>query len=328
MNFVDLADITVRSGNGGPGAVSFLREKFRPRGGPDGGDGGKGGDVIFAADPQLHTLHDIRYHKIYKAPNGQAGMGRNRSGKKGEDITVKVPVGTVIVEGDAILCDMTEDYQRFTVAEGGLGGRGNQHYATSVNQIPRYAQEGLKGQEKKLKLELKILADVGLVGFPNAGKSTLLSVISKARPKIADYPFTTLVPNLGIVKYGEFSSFVVADIPGLIEGAHQGRGLGDQFLRHIERTRLLLYLIDVNDEDPARQFDILRNELMSHKKQLEEIPFFVCLSKSDTRRDFPELQHPLIPGENIFRISSATRQNIDTLINRITAYLDEIGSDH
>ncbi|MCK5519511.1 MAG: GTPase ObgE [Candidatus Marinimicrobia bacterium] len=322
MNFVDYTELTIQSGNGGPGSVSFLREKFRPRGGPDGGDGGKGGNVIFLADPQLHTLHDVRYHKIYKASNGQPGTGKNRSGKNGEDITIRVPAGTVIFDNKKnIICDMTEEYQLYIAAEGGIGGRGNQHYATSINQIPRYAQEGRKGIAHKLQLELKILADVGLVGFPNAGKSTLLSVISKARPKIADYPFTTLVPNLGIIKYGDYSSFLMADIPGLIKGAHEGKGLGDQFLRHIERTRVLLYLIDVNDEDPVEQFHILRNELMSYNKKLEDKEYFICITKCDTVEDIPEIVDVLIPKEKCLNISSVTRLNLDRLINSITKIL-------
>ncbi len=321
MNFVDYTDITVRSGHGGPGAVSFHREKFMPRGGPDGGDGGKGGDVIFVADPQLHTLHDVRYHRIYKAANGQPGGGNRRSGKKGQSVTIRVPVGTIIQAEDEILCDMTESGQTFIAAEGGIGGRGNQHFATAVNQIPRYAQEGIPGKELLLNLELKVLADVGLVGFPNAGKSTLLSVVSDARPKIADYPFTTLVPNLGIVKYNEYQSFVMADIPGLIRGAHEGKGLGDQFLRHIERTRVLLYLIDVNSEDPIADFRTLRNELVSYNAQLEEKDFLVCLTKCDTREDLPDLTDPLIPPTSVLALSSVTRKNISELITALTIKL-------
>ncbi|MBN2780374.1 MAG: GTPase ObgE, partial [Candidatus Marinimicrobia bacterium] len=251
MKFIDQTSIAIAAGNGGNGCVSFHREKFVPKGGPDGGDGGHGGNVIFQASVQLHTLQDIRYNRTYKAGNGRPGEGNNCSGKKGEDIVIKVPVGTLIRERDEdrVMVDMIEDGQTFTAAKGGNGGWGNQHFATSTNKTPRFAKPGQPGETHEVELELKILADVGLVGFPNAGKSTLLSTISAAHPKIADYPFTTLVPNLGIVRYGDYGSFVMADIPGLIEGAHLGKGLGDQFLRHIERSKVLLFMIDVNEED-------------------------------------------------------------------------------
>lgn len=323
MKFVDLAHIAVKAGNGGNGCVSFHREKFVPKGGPDGGDGGNGGNVVFRADVQLHTLQDIRYQRIYKAENGRPGEGNNCSGKKGRDIVIPVPVGTLIKdrEKELILADLTEDGEEFIAAKGGNGGWGNQHFATPTNRAPRFAKPGLPGGSLDLELELKILADVGLVGFPNAGKSTLLSVLSAARPKIADYPFTTLVPNLGIVRYGDFRSFVMADIPGLIEGAHSDRGLGDQFLRHIERTRVLLFLIDVNETDIPAAYETLKNELKLYDPFLLEKPRLIAVSKTDSAPD--DFEIPKLPDiETVIPISSATRNNLDLLINAIVKYLD------
>ncbi|HDY75890.1 MAG TPA: GTPase ObgE, partial [Candidatus Marinimicrobia bacterium] len=241
MMFVDYTILKCISGKGGAGAVSFRREKFVPKGGPDGGNGGKGGDVIFRADRQLHTLRDIRYKKVYKAKNGQPGSSNQKTGKNGEDALIRVPLGTVIkIENTGeVTADLVEDNQVFIALKGGIGGRGNACFKSATHQTPRYAQPGMEGKAETFEVELKVLADVGLVGLPNAGKSTLLSVVSSARPKIADYPFTTLEPNLGIVKYGEFQSFVMADIPGLIEGAAKGKGLGHQFLKHVERTKVL-----------------------------------------------------------------------------------------
>ncbi len=322
MKFVDLTQIEVNAGNGGNGCVSFHREKFIPKGGPDGGDGGNGGSVIFKANAQLHTLQDIRYHRKYKAQNGRPGEGNNRSGKKGEDIIIKIPVGTLIkdLDKDIILADMLEDGQIFIAAKGGNGGWGNQHFATSTNKIPRFAKPGLAGGFVSLELELKILADVGLVGFPNAGKSTLLSVISAARPKIADYPFTTLVPNLGIVRYGDYKSFVMADIPGLIEGAHLGKGLGDQFLRHIERTKILLFMIDVNEEDIPETFHTLLQELTKFNKELEHKPRLVCITKMDTVNT-ENYEPDFTLDEKIIYISSVTRYHIEELIYKVAGYL-------
>ncbi|MCK4813220.1 MAG: GTPase ObgE [Candidatus Marinimicrobia bacterium] len=322
MKFVDLTQIEVNAGNGGNGCVSFHREKFIPKGGPDGGDGGNGGNVIFIANAQLHTLQDIRYHRKYKAQNGRPGEGNNRSGKKGEDILIKIPVGTLIkdLDKDIILADMVENGQTFIAAKGGNGGWGNQHFATSTNKVPRFAKPGLAGGFVNLELELKILADVGLVGFPNAGKSTLLSVISAARPKIADYPFTTLVPNLGIVRYGDYKSFVMADIPGLIEGAHLGKGLGDQFLRHIERTKILLFMIDVNEEDIPETFHTLLQELTKFNKELEHKPRLVCITKMDSV-DTENYEPDFTLDEKIIYISSVTRYHIEGLIYEVAGYL-------
>ncbi|MDD3095505.1 MAG: GTPase ObgE [Candidatus Neomarinimicrobiota bacterium] len=323
MKFVDLAQIEVEAGNGGNGCVSFHREKFVPKGGPDGGDGGNGGNVVFLANAQLHTLQDIRYRKKYKAENGHSGEGNNCSGKKGHDTVIQVPVGTLIRdrETDLILADMLEDGQDVVIAKGGNGGWGNQHFATPTNRVPRFAKPGLPGEIRQLELELKILADVGLVGLPNAGKSTLLSVLSAARPKIANYPFTTLVPNLGIVRYGDYRSFVMADIPGLIEGAHSGKGLGVQFLRHIQRTRVLVFLIDVNETDIPLCYEMLKKELMLYDPELLSKPRIVCVSKIDTA---PEIEVPPLPGkEALIPISSASRKNLDKLINTIVKYLQE-----
>lgn len=323
MKFVDLAQIEITAGNGGAGCVSFHREKFMPKGGPDGGDGGDGGSVIVLATSQLHTLQDIRYHRKYKAQNGRPGEGNNCSGKKGSDIIIKVPVGTLIknIENDEIIADMVEDGQKFIAASGGKGGWGNQHFANSVNKTPRYAKPGLLGESLNVELELKILADVGLVGFPNAGKSTLLSAISAAKPKIADYPFTTLVPNLGIVKYGDFRSFVMADIPGLIEGAHLGKGLGDQFLRHIERTSILLFMVDVNELDIKETYETLLKELTSFNKELAHKPRMLCITKMDTV-DIDDYEDDFKVDVDVMHISSVTRYNVEKLIYKLAEFVD------
>jgi GTP-binding protein len=282
--FVDQVRIAIRSGDGGAGFVSFRREKYVPKGGPDGGNGGRGGDVIFVASSQLHTLLDHRYRREYSAENGVAGMSSRKSGRSGLDLLIRVPCGTIIkdAESEALLVDLVHDGQQFVVAKGGRGGRGNSEFATSTRQTPRFAEPGRPGRENTLLLELKLIADVGLVGFPNAGKSTLISVISAAQPKIADYPFTTLQPNLGIVRYREYDSFTVADLPGLIEGAHEGKGLGIKFLKHVERTRVLAVLIDCMSDDYARDLEVLRNELTSYSKELTIKPWFIALSKTDT----------------------------------------------
>jgi GTP-binding protein len=281
--FVDFALVEVQSGNGGHGAVTFRREKFVPKGGPSGGNGGRGGNVIIKASNNLHTLLDFRYKKKYKAANGDNGGSSLKDGKNGSDVIIKVPVGTLIkdAETEKILFDLDENDKTVTLAKGGKGGRGNSKFATSTNQTPRTAEDGKPGEYKKVILELKLIADVGLVGFPNSGKSTLISKISAARPKIADYPFTTLEPNLGIVKYKDFNSFTVADIPGIIEGAAEGKGLGHQFLRHIERTRIILFLIEVTSENLAKDFEILFNELKSYSPKLIQKKMVVALSKAD-----------------------------------------------
>lgn len=284
MNFIDTAWINVKAGDGGPGHISFRREKYVPKGGPDGGNGGKGGSIIIEADRQLGTLLDFTYRRHYKAVSGARGGQSNCTGKSGDDVIIRVPVGTVIRDKmtKEQIADLTQQGQRVTVAHGGMGGRGNSEFVTSINQAPRMSDPGTPGEERDIEFELKILADVGLVGFPNAGKSTLIATISAARPKIADYPFTTLVPNLGLVRAGEYRSFTVADIPGLIEGAHEGKGLGIQFLRHIERTAVLLFMIDIMSEDPEKDLKTLRNELGQYSASLLKKPWLVRLTKADT----------------------------------------------
>ena len=282
--FVDQVSISVRSGKGGAGCVSFRREKYVPKGGPDGGNGGRGGDVIFVANPQLHTLLDHRYRRVYAAEDGAKGQKSLRTGKSGRDEIIEVPCGTVVrdAESEQLLADLVNPGQRFRVAAGGIGGRGNAEFATATNQTPRNAETGRPAEERELLLELKLIADVGLVGFPNAGKSTLIATISAARPKIADYPFTTLEPNLGIVRYRDYDSFTVADLPGIIEGAHEGRGLGMQFLRHVERTRVLAILVESFSDDYLRDLEVLRNELSSYSSELAGKPWIIAISKMDS----------------------------------------------
>ena len=280
---VDLTRIHVLAGNGGSGCVSFRREKYVPKGGPDGGDGGRGGSVILRVDPHVRTLLDCREQPRYRAAHGRPGSGNNRTGRDGEDLIVKVPPGTVLrdVETGEVVADLLKEGDELVAARGGRGGRGNARFATSTHQAPRRADPGEPGEERRLELELKLIADVGLVGLPNAGKSTLLSRLTRARPKIAAYPFTTLEPNLGIAVLDEERNFVVADVPGLIEGAHEGKGLGLQFLRHLERTRALACLLDVTAEDPARDLATLERELALHSAALAERPRVVVLTKSD-----------------------------------------------
>jgi GTP-binding protein len=269
MKFIDEVKIHAKAGDGGRGCLSFRREKFVPLGGPDGGDGGRGGDVLLEVDMALSTLMDLRYRQHLKAKNGMPGMGKNMHGKGGDDLVIKIPPGTLVYDDETgeLLADLTEADQGFKLLKGGQGGRGNARFLTSTNRAPRHTQPGVAGEERTLRLQLKLLADVGLVGLPNAGKSTLIASISAARPKIADYPFTTLVPNLGVVKHGDFRSFVMADIPGLIEGASDGQGLGTRFLRHIERTDLFLHLVDLSglqEGDPVENFDKINRELVHH----------------------------------------------------------------
>ncbi|CAM2908799.1 GTPase ObgE [Helicobacter burdigaliensis] len=283
--FVDSVEIFVSSGKGGEGAVSFRREKFVINGGPDGGDGGKGGSVYFKVDRNTDTLSHFRGHKHFKAQNGQPGLGRNKYGKKGEDLEIIVPPGTQVVdlESGEILLDLLQDGERVLFLEGGKGGLGNAHFKSATNQRPTYAQKGIAGISKKIRLELKLIADVGLVGFPNVGKSTLVSVLSNAKPEIANYEFTTLIPSLGIVDVGEFRSFVIADIPGIIGGASEGKGLGIEFLKHIERTRFLLFVLDIsNYREIALQFKTLRQEVENFSSELSKRPFGVIFSKLDT----------------------------------------------
>lgn len=284
MQFIDEAKITVISGNGGDGCMSFRREKFVPKGGPNGGDGGKGGDVVVVADANMSSLLDYRYKKEYRARNGQPGRGKDQHGKSGSDLIIPVPAGTMIIEDGETLADLIEDGERFTVARGGGGGRGNSRFVSATNRAPRQVESGRPGVRREIKLELKVLADVGILGFPNAGKSTLISKISAARPRISGYPFTTLVPNLGVVSYGDHQSFVIADIPGIIEGAHKGLGLGIQFLKHVERTRLLVHMLDldpISGRDPVEDFDKINSELKEYSAKLAEKPQLVVLNKID-----------------------------------------------
>lgn len=319
MKFIDSAEIYVRSGDGGRGHISFRREKYVPKGGPDGGNGGKGGDIVFVASNDLNTLLDFHYKRKYTAENGKPGEKANRSGRDGKDLKIKVPIGTMIYNADTgeLLADLTADKQQVVIAKGGRGGLGNANFATPTNQAPRFAQPGEPGVELNLRLELKLLADVGLVGFPNVGKSTLISVISAAKPKIADYPFTTLVPNLGVVKIDEYKSFVVADIPGLIEGASMGKGLGHQFLKHIERTRLLVFLLDINSENIIKDYEILSNELELYNIDLTYKPRIICISKCDTvdSQRLDEISKIIVDSRypEQLLISSITQMNIEKL---------------
>ena len=321
--FIDFTVIKCISGKGGHGAVTFRREKYIPKGGPNGGDGGKGGDVIFIADNQLHTLQDIRYKKTYASGDGQQGSTNNRTGKNGEDAIIRVPLGTAVkeMESENVVADLVEDKEQFIALKGGKGGRGNAHFKTATRQTPRYAQSGIEGQVNTYALELKVLADVGLVGLPNAGKSTLLSVVSAARPKIADYPFTTLVPNLGIVKYGDYKSFVMADIPGLIEGAAAGKGLGHQFLKHVERTQVLLYLIECTEENPQSVYETLSSELKTYNPDMDKKPQLVIRTKTDLLNEENEKNWKSF--EKYLDISSVTNSGINQLISRITELLHE-----
>lgn len=319
--FIDEATIIVHAGNGGHGCIAFRREKFVAKGGPSGGNGGKGADVYLVSNSHDNTLLPFRYNRLFRAQRGRHGEGSDRAGKSGEDMVIKVPVGTLVYDQptETLLHDFDRPDERWLAAAGGRGGHGNAHYATSVNRAPRKAQDGHPGEERTLRLELKLLADVGLVGFPNAGKSTLISAISAAHPKIAGYPFTTLEPSLGVVSFNDFDSFVVADIPGLIEGAHEGHGLGLQFLRHIERTRVLAFLIDVsvgNTEDPVKQLHVLRSELGEHDPAMLEKPSMVVASKIDAiDHDKEQKLEQWCGQENVefVKLSSVTGEGLDGL---------------
>lgn len=335
--YTDYTKIFVKSGNGGNGAISFRREKYVAAGGPDGGDGGKGGDVYFITDKDSNTLINFRYNKKFKAENGQNGSGARCNGKQGQDLYIKVPIGTVVKDAETgeIVADLSEEDSKELVLPGGRGGKGNTHFATSTRQAPRFAQSGEKGIEKELILELKSLADVGLVGFPNAGKSTFLSVVTDAKPKIADYPFTTLNPNLGVVKTDDANSFVIADIPGLIEGASDGVGLGIQFLRHIERTRLILHLIDVSGfqgRNPVDDFYSINNELKNYSEKLTKKKQIIVATKLDVAQDdtlYKELEKVAKKeGLEIFKISSITKQGLKELLVRVEELLKEIPKEN
>jgi len=327
--FIDEVRIRVKAGDGGNGCMAFRREKYVPRGGPSGGDGGRGGDVILVASEHHNTLLHFRFNPEHTAERGRHGEGSNKTGRDGASIEVPVPVGTVIYDADTgeLLHDFTQAGDRFTVARGGRGGRGNQHFATPTHQAPTEHEPGRPGEEKRLRLELKLLADVGLVGFPNAGKSTLISRISAARPKIADYPFTTLEPNLGVVSVDD-QTFVVADIPGLIEGAHLGHGLGVQFLRHVERTRLLVHLVDVSEvtgRDPVHDFEVILEELASFSEDLAKKPMFLVASKVDVAQDPARIEKlralAAAQGLPFHAISSVTGQGIEDLQYKMAQFL-------
>jgi GTP-binding protein len=333
--FIDRTKIRIQAGHGGNGVTAFRREKFVPRGGPSGGDGGRGGDLWLEADEALNTLLHLRYNPEHKAERGRHGEGSNRSGRDGEELVVRVPVGTQVfdaVTGD-LLYDFTHTGERWLAARGGRGGFGNSHFATSTNRAPRYHQEGSPGEERELQLELKLLADVGLVGFPNAGKSTLISTISAAKPKIADYPFTTLEPHLGVVDMGDYKTFVVADIPGLIEGAHKGAGLGDRFLRHVERTKLLLHLVDVSSvtgRDPVADYETINRELAAYDANLATRPQIVVATKIDALDEPERLERlKLRAAEDerpFYAISSATREGVRELTNAVSRALEEMSA--
>lgn len=331
--FIDRVKIRVQGGHGGNGVTAFRREKFVPRGGPSGGDGGRGGDVWILADSSLNTLLHLRYNPEHTAERGRHGEGSNCSGREGEDRIVRVPVGTQIFDSTSgeLLQDLAADGARWLAAKGGRGGFGNSHFATSTNRAPRYHQSGGEGDELELQLELKLLADVGLVGFPNAGKSTLISTISAAKPKIADYPFTTLEPHLGVVDLGDFRTFVVADIPGLIEGAHEGAGLGDRFLRHIERTKLLLHLVDVSSvsgREPVSDYLTVNHELRAYNPQLANRPQIVVATKIDALDEPARLEslrsQAASDGIPFYEISSVTNKGTKALVAAIAAKLDEL----
>ena len=327
-NFVDYVSLNVRSGNGGKGSSHLRREKFIAKGGPDGGDGGKGGDIIFKGDANIWTLYKFKYKKHFKAGHGGDGGRNKRSGKKGEDLIIKVPLGTTIIEKktDEFITEITEDNEEFVLLSGGLGGRGNSYFKSSTNRTPRYSQKGISGKEMIITLELKVLADVGLVGFPNAGKSTLLASITSAKPKIGNYEFTTLKPNLGIVEYKDFKTFVVADIPGIIEGASSGKGLGHYFLRHVERNSILLFLISA-EQDVYKRFLILREELLKFNPELLDKRFIVAISKIDLietskRKLFLNKVNKDFKSNSVLALSSATNLGLNTLKDKLWKVLN------
>ena len=319
--FVDTAKVYIKAGKGGNGAVSFRHEIYIPKGGPDGGDGGKGGDVIFVASKDCDTLIDFRFQPKLIAEDGKAGSGQKSSGRSGKDLIVEVPVGTVVKRDGEIVADLTHDEERAIVAHGGDGGYGNWHFRSSTRQTPKIAELGNPGEEYEAELELKLIADVGLVGFPNAGKSTFLSVVSNARPEIADYPFTTITPNLGVAKVDD-SSMLIADIPGLIEGASEGKGLGDQFLRHVERTKVLLHLIDVYNDDAGKAYADIRKELANYSAELAERPELVVLTKTEgVDADIIKMQteaiHAQNPDAKVMTISSAAHQGLTEVLREL-----------
>src|SRR5512138_1459845 len=326
MSFIDEVKIFASAGDGGSGCVSFRREKFVPLGGPNGGDGGKGGDLILQVSTQVSTLYDLRLHPHQKAERGKNGMGKDKHGAGGEDLVIQVPLGTIVkdVETGEIIADLAEPDQRIVLLKGGRGGQGNARFATSTNKAPKFAQDGEAGEERIIRLELKLMADVGLLGFPSVGKSSLITRVSSARPKIADYPFTTLKPHLGVVDYKNYRTFVMADIPGIIEGAHDGAGLGHRFLRHVERTRILLHLLDpcrTHDSDPLKDYETLNRELAMFNPELAQKPQIIVINKMDLP-DVQALLPEVIPyfdklGLKVFPISAATGVGIPALLDEI-----------
>ncbi len=332
MKFIDEVTITIAAGKGGNGCVSFRREKYVPRGGPDGGNGGEGGSVVLEASERKHSLLDFRFRNLFRAEHGRNGSGQNRQGRSGEDLVVEVPVGTMLKDpeqGD-VLADLIEAGQRWIAARGGRGGKGNAHFTSSTHRTPRFAQEGQPGEERILRLELKLIADVGLVGLPNAGKSTLVSVVSAARPKIADYPFTTLTPNLGVVQYDDSPPFVMADVPGLIEGAHHGAGLGVRFLKHIERTRLLVHVIDLSRVplgNPLEPFKQIEHELESYSEDLRKKPRIIVLNKSDlvtNSQDLDKIEKCYRElGLPVLLVSSLKREGLREMVRLLTKLIGE-----
>lgn len=319
MKFIDIATAYVKAGDGGNGHISFRKEKFVPQGGPDGGDGGKGGDVVIIADQHLNTLLDFRYTNRFEAENGVNGGKSRKTGKSGKDKLIRVPVGTLVknAKTNELVCDVSEAGMKVVIAKGGNGGFGNSNFATPTNQVPRFAKPGLPGEDLEIILELKLIADVGIVGFPNAGKSTFISVVSAAKPKIADYPFTTLVPNLGVVKVGEYENFVIADIPGLIEGASEGKGLGHQFLRHVERTNTLLFMIESRAEDHRKDYEVLFNELVSFNSEMALKNQIICISKCDIIEEskLKEIQELRFGNKELkpYLLSSVTNSGVKEL---------------
>ena len=329
MKFIDEAMITVQSGDGGKGCLSFRREKFIPRGGPDGGDGGKGGDIILSTTSRKRTLYQFRYQRHFKAKNGAHGQGKQKTGKKGQNLFIELPPGTLVIDADTghLIKDLVDPGETFVILKGGRGGQGNTRFKTSTHRTPRFAQPGEPGETRTLKLELKLLADVGIIGLPNAGKSTLITAISSARPKIANYPFTTLTPSLGVVQTDWAEPFVVADIPGLIKGAHQGTGLGIKFLRHIERTRILVHLIDVSfidPDDPLQEYHTINQELVMYDEKLVQKPQIVVLNKLDLPgvRKAAEIFQSAVKDKKVAFISALTGHGLEQLKSQIVQLLD------
>lgn len=323
--FTDTITIRIKAGDGGPGAVSFMREKYIPRGGPDGGDGGKGGDVYIEADRRYYNLSHFFKERLYRAENGKPGMGSHRSGKSGEDLVIKVPPGTQVIdtENAKLLTDMVEEGSRYRVVEGGVGGKGNAFFKSATLQTPRFSQPGIKCGEIRITLNLKLIADIGLVGLPNAGKSTLLSKLTNAKPKIGDYPFTTLTPNLGVVEMSNGHVYRIADIPGIIEGAHRGHGLGLSFLQHIERVKIILFLIDSTESDPAYNLDLLKSELDFYNKELINKPHYIIITKSDlVDKDHLDLVKSELGDERIISVSSVSGENLRELVDIINKLMD------